>query len=257
MDATITEAAARFAAHTGVATHDVLVVLGSGWSAVTDVVDGVDVPTADLGGFAEPGVGGHRGIWRSARVGTSRVILARGRVHLYEGHAPKALVHGIRVAAAAGCRVAVLTNAAGVLNTRWPVGSTALIADQINMTGISPLEGAAHVDLSDLYSRRLRLQVGGGLPEGVYVGTHGPEFETPAEIRAYASMGADLVGMSTVLEAIAAKQAGMEVLGISLITNLAAGLAPSVDVAEVWEVSATAGPRLGNQLVRVLGTITS
>ena len=163
-----------------------------------------------------------------------------GRVHLYEGHAPATVVHGVRTAVAAGCQVVVLTNAAGGIREGYQVGQPVLIRDHLNLTGRSPLGGppppegypSRFTDLTDLYSARLRtLAAGGagageGLAEGVYAALPGPHYETPAEIRMLRTLGADLVGMSTVLEAIAARHLGAEVLAISLVSNLAAGLAP-------------------------------
>ena len=163
-----------------------------------------------------------------------RVLAFLGRVHLYEGHEPPTVVHAVRVAAAAGCRVVLLTNGAGYMNMNWTIGDPVLISDHLNLTGRSPLAGpnppspfgSRFCDLTDLYSADLRAlarRVRPGLAEGVYAGLSGPHFETPAEIRAFHAMGAELVGMSTVLEAIAARHVGMKVLGISMATNPAAG----------------------------------
>jgi purine-nucleoside phosphorylase len=251
-------AASELAALTGIDRHEVFVALGSGWGSASGELPGTDVPFAALPGFPTPTVNGHAGVFRSTTVGTAAVLLGLGRVHLYEGHSPATVAHAVRTAAAAGCRIAVLTNAAGVLNHQWPVGSVAVIRDQINMTGVSPLLGTQFVDLTDLYSRRLRAALADiGMPEGVYVGTHGPEFETPAEIRAYANLGADLVGMSTVLEAIAARHAGMEVVGLSLITNLAAGLTPGgFTISHVWDAAESSAVLTRGTLLSVLARLT-
>lgn len=254
-------AARQLQERTGVERHDLFVVLGSGWATAADLLPaGVDVPVTDLPGFEAPSVMGHAGVLRSLVVGPSRVLLSRGRVHLYEGHPPATVVHAVRTAAAAGCRVAVFTNAAGMIDPAGVVGSAVLISDQINMTGASPLVGAEFVDLTDLYSERLRAvvhDVAPEVPDGVYVGTHGPEFESPAEIRAYRTMGADLVGMSTVLESIAARHLGMEVAGLAMVTNMAAGVGgAAVDPHHVWAVAESAAPAAGELLVRILERLT-
>jgi purine-nucleoside phosphorylase len=185
-------------------------------------------------------------------------------VHLYEGHAPATVAHGVRTAAAAGCRVVVLTNAAGSLHREWPLGRPVVIGDQINFTGVSPLTGpnppdglpGRFADMTSTYTPRLRELVQAvepGLPEGVYVGFHGPEFETPAEIRAARVWGGDLVGMSTVLEAIAASHLGLDVLGLSLATNLAAGMGPErLDGDHVLAVAREHAPYVGDLLRRIL-----
>ena len=179
-------------------------------------------------GFAASAVTGHAGRIRSVDVEGHRVLVFLGRTHLYEHRDPAAVAHPVRVAAACGCRAVVLTNACGAIRETFRPGDLVVISDHVNMTAVSPLEGATFVDLSDLYSRRLRAlchDVDPSLAEGVYVGYWGPNYETPAEIRAYRTLGGDLVGMSTVLEAIAARAAGLEVLGLSLVTNMAAGIA--------------------------------
>jgi purine-nucleoside phosphorylase len=166
------------------------------------------------------------------------------------------VVHGVRTAAAAGCRAVVLTNGCGGLRPAWAPGTPVLISDHLNLTGTSPIEGAHFVDLTDLYSARLRAlcrEVEPGLDEGVYVQFPGPHYETPAEIRMVAALGGDLVGMSTALEAIAAREAGLEVLGISLVTNAAAGLTGEpLDHEEVLAAGNAAASRMGGLLGAVL-----
>ena len=198
-----------------------------------------------------------------------RVAMLLGRVHLYEGHDPHAVVHGLRTVAAAGATIAVLTNGAGFLRREWSVGQCVLICDHLNLTGRSPLTGqnpptpyaGRFVDLTDAYSPRLRAlarTVDPTLADGVYLGLHGPHFETPAEIRMGATLGADLVGMSTVLETIAARHLRMEVLGLSLATNLAAGLSPTpLNAQEVLDAGAAAGPRIGQLLADILAAIAA
>jgi purine-nucleoside phosphorylase len=248
------DAAAALAGRTGVDKHDVAVVLGSGWRPAADELGTADaeIPVADLPGFAAPTVAGHGGTIRSLRVGDRRVLILLGRTHFYEGRGVGSVVHGVRTVAAAGCRTIVLTNAAGCLRDGIPVGSPVLISDHLNLTATSPLQGAQFVDLTDLYSPRLRglaKEIDPTLVEGVYAGLTGPHFETPAEIRMLRTMGADLVGMSTVLEAIAARAAGLEVFGLSLVTNLAAGVTGEpLNHEEVLEAGRAAAGRMGRLL---------
>jgi purine-nucleoside phosphorylase len=244
-------AAAAIAKATGVDSHDVAVVLGSGWRPAADVIGepGHEIAMADLPGFRPPGVAGHSGTVRSVTVGERRALVMLGRTHLYEGHGVEPVVHGVRTAAAAGCRTIVLTNAAGGIREGMRVGEPVLISDHLNLTSLSPLSGPAFTDLTDLYSPRLRKiarEIDPELAEGVYVGLPGPHFETPAEIRMFRLLGADLVGMSTVLEAIAARAAGVEVFGLSLVTNLAAGITGEpLDHHEVLAAGAAAAGRMG------------
>jgi purine-nucleoside phosphorylase len=250
-------AARALAEATGVATHDVAVVLGSGWRPAADVISAAgeqvaEVPMAGLPGFLAPTVTGHGGTIRSVRVGERNALILLGRTHGYEGHGEARVVHGVRTAVAAGCRTVMLTNAAGCLMTGVPVGQPVLISDHLNLTGKSPLVGARFVDLTDLYSTRLR-EIARGidpeLPDGVYAGLNGPHFETPAEIRMLRTMGADLVGMSTVLEAIAARAEGAEVFGLSLVTNLAVGMTDEpLDHLDVLAAGEAAASRMGSLL---------
>lgn len=251
---------------TGVERHDVALVLGSGWApAVAELGErDVDVPMADVTGFPPPTVVGHSPTISSLTVGSARVLVVQGRAHLYEGHDPAVVVHGVRTAVLAGCRVVVLTNAAGSLRVDLRPGRPVLVSDHLNLTGRSPLTGppppaelgSRFVDLSDVYSSRLRAvarSADPSLPEGVYAGLPGPHYETPAEIRMLQSLGADLVGMSTVLEAIAAHHLGAEVLCVSLVTNLAAGLAVGgLDHQEVVAAGASAAGALGRLLRSII-----
>ena len=252
------EAADVLREHTGVETHDVALVLGSGWLPAVDALGEAtaELSTTDLPGFAPPAVAGHAGKIRSVRAGDRRLLVFLGRTHLYEGLGVRTVVHGVRTAAAAGCRVAVLTNGCGGLDESWEPGTPVLISDHVNLTATSPLEGATFIDLTDLYSSRLRAlcqEVEPGLAEGVYVQFPGPHYETPAEIRMVRAIGGDLVGMSTTLEAIAAREAGMEVLGISLVTNLAAGITGEpLDHAEVLEAGRASATRMGELLGKVV-----
>jgi purine-nucleoside phosphorylase len=241
--------------------HDVAVVMGSGWAPAADAFGGTlaSVAIGDLSGFAAPTVTGHGGEIRSAQVGAHKVLLFLGRTHLYEGRGVEPVVHGIRTAAAAGVRTVVLTNAAGGLRPEHRVGQAVLISDHLNLTARSPLVGATFVDLTDLYSARLRglaREIDPALAEGVYAALPGPHFETPAEIRMLTTLGADLVGMSTALEAIAARAAGVEVVGLSMVTNAAAGITgEALDHLEVLAAGKAAAGRLGAFLVELIGRI--
>lgn len=254
---------ARLAAHvlaeaTGVPTHDLAVVLGSGWRPAADILAGdsasaaVEIPLSELPGFVPPAVEGHGGTIRSLPLAGRRVLVLLGRTHFYEGHGVDAVVHGVRTAAAAGCRAIVLTNAAGGLRADYSVGQPVLISDHLNLVARSPLVGPRFVDLTDLYSPRLRAlarEIDPSLAEGVYAGLPGPHFETPAEIRMLRTLGADLVGMSTVLEAIAARAEGLEVFGLSLVTNLAAGITGEpLNHVEVLEAGLASARRMGELL---------
>ena len=247
-------AADRLRELTGVDKHDVALVMGSGWLPAVDALGEAtaELSTTDLPGFSASAVQGHAGKIRSVRAGDKNLLVFLGRTHFYEGRGVRAVVHGVRTAAAAGCRVMVLTNGCGGLKETWTPGTPVLISDHINLTATSPLEGAHFVDLTDLYSSRLRTlckEVDPSLDEGVYVQFPGPHYETPAEIRMVRTIGGDLVGMSTVLEAIAAREAGMEVLGISLVTNLAAGMTgEALNHEEVLEAGRAAASRMGELL---------
>ncbi|GAA1873643.1 MULTISPECIES: purine-nucleoside phosphorylase [Pseudonocardia] len=254
-------AAAELARRTGTDAHDVAVVLGSGWRPAADVLGTPDteVPMAELPGFVAPSAVGHGGTARSLRIGDTRVLVLLGRTHLYEGHGMDPVVHGVRTAAAAGVRTVVLTNAAGGVTEGLSVGQPVLISDHLNLLARSPLHGAHFVDLTDAYSPRLRAaarELDPSLVDGVYAGLPGPHFETPAEIRMLRTLGADLVGMSTVAETIAARAAGLEVAGISLVTNLAAGLSGQpLNHQEVLDAGAAAATRMGSLLRDLVGRI--
>ena len=258
-----TAAAEVIAQRSGASRHDVALVLGSGWGQTADLI-GKTVATidnADVPGFAKAAVAGHSGIIRSVMIGdTDRRALVYGtRTHFYEGRGVRSVVHAVRTAAATGCRTIVLTNGCGGLNPAWTPGTPVLIRDHINLTAASPIEGANFVDLTDLYSPRLRELARGvdpGLDEGVYVQFRGPHYETPAEVQMARILGGDLVGMSTTLEAIAARQCGLEVLGISLVTNLAAGIGDQpLSHKEVLEAGQAAAERCGRLLAAVVAKI--
>jgi len=252
------EAAAVIADLTGHATHDVAVVLGSGWVPAVDLLGETtaDISVTDVPHFSAPAVAGHAGRIRSVDADGTRVLVFLGRTHLYEELGVDAVTHGVRTAAAAGCATIVLTNGCGGLDPSWTPGTPVLIADHINLTGASPLHGAHFVDLTDLYSSRLRAvcrEIEPSLPEGVYAQFRGPMYETPAEIQMVRAIGGTLVGMSTALEAIVARGLGMEILGLSLVTNLAAGMTGEpLNHEEVLEAGKAAATRMGDLLGRVI-----
>jgi len=256
-------AAAVIRERTGVERHDVALVLGSGWGQTGDLIGQTlaTIDNTDVPGFGRAAVAGHSGVMRSVGIGdTGRRALVYGtRTHYYEGRGVRAVVHGIRTAAAAGCRTVVITNGCGGLRPEWSPGTPVLISDHINLTATSPIEGANFVDLTDVYSPRLRAiakEIDPRLDEGVYVQFRGPHYETPAEVRMAGILGGDLVGMSTSLEAIAARQSGLEVLGISLVTNAAAGISTTpLNHEEVLEAGREAADRCGRLLAAVVGRI--
>ncbi|BBZ49258.1 purine-nucleoside phosphorylase [Mycobacterium heidelbergense] len=254
-------AARAIAERTGIPEHDVAIVLGSGWRPAVAALGSptVALAQAELPGFAPPTAVGHTGELLSMRIGEHRVLVLVGRVHAYEGHDLCHVVHPVRAACAAGARVVVLTNAAGGLRPDMTVGQPVLIGDHLNLTARSPLVGPQFVDLTDAYAPRLRelaRRADPELTEGVYAGLPGPHYETPAEIRALRLLGADLVGMSTVHETIAARAAGAEVLGVSLVTNLAAGLSGEpLSHAEVLAAGAASAGRMGALLAAVIARL--
>jgi purine-nucleoside phosphorylase len=253
------QAAAELARRTGIDRHDVAVVLGSGWSPAADGIGepAAEVPVAELPGFTPLGAPDHRGIARSVPVAGGHALVLLGRTHLYEGHGEAQAVHAVRTACAAGASTVVLTNAAGGIDPSYAVGQPVLISDHINLTARSPLVGPQFVDLTDAYDPELRAaarDLDPTLVEGVYAGLPGPHFETPAEIRMLRTLGADLVGMSTVLETIAARAAGARVAGIALVSNPAAGTtAEKIDHLAVLDAVHAAAARTG-ELLRGLVT---
>ena len=260
--AAATEAAARLGELTGTDRHDMALVMGSGWVPAADLLGEtvVELPVTQVPGFHAAAVAGHAGTLRSVRLEDGRrALVFLGRTHLYEGRGVAAVVHGVRTAVAAGAGTVVLTNGCGGLRETFRPGQPVLISDHVNLTGTSPIVGPTFVDLTDLYCARLRelcREVDSSLEEGVYVQLRGPHYETPAEIRMIRTIGGDLVGMSTTLEAIAARQAGAEVLGLSLVTNLAAGMTGEpLHHEEVLQAGRDSATRMGQLLAGVLGRI--
>jgi purine-nucleoside phosphorylase len=260
--AAASQAASEIAARTGVPSHDVALVMGSGWVTACDALGTptYECDAHELTGFQAPVVEGHSGKVRSYEIaganGPIRALVFLGRTHLYEGKGMEPVVHGVRTAVKAGCKVVVLTNASGGINPAYKVGEPVIIRDHISLTAQSPLSGATFVDLTDLYSKRIREIIKGedsSLQEGVYVHFRGPTYETPAEIIMMRTIGADLVGMSTVPEAIAAHAMGAEVLGISLVSNAAAGMTgEKLNHEEVVAAGKAAASRMGELLKRTI-----
>jgi purine-nucleoside phosphorylase len=256
--ATAEEAASAIARATGVLHHDIALVMGSGWLPAAERLGSAtaELDVSTLPGFARPTVEGHAGRVRSVPVGDKRALVFLGRTHLYEGRGVAGVAHAVRTAAATGARLIVLTNAAGGIREGMKPGDPVVISDHLNLTAASPLTGATFVDLTDLYSPRLRalaLQIDPTLTEGIYAQLPGPHFETPAEIRMLRVLGADLVGMSTVLEAIAARAADVEVFGLSLVTNVAAGITGEpLNHEEVLATGRAAAGRMGDLLAELV-----
>jgi purine-nucleoside phosphorylase len=253
------QAASEIAEKTGVDKHDIALTLGSGWAKAADLIGETtaEFPATEITGFSKPAVEGHGGTLRSVKLPSGKQALVIGaRTHYYEGLGVRRVVHSVRTAAAAGASVMILTNGAGGIRDTWTPGQPVLITDHLNLTANSPLEGATFIDLTDLYSSRLRAlakSIDPNLDEGIYVQFRGPHYETPAEVQMAKAMGGHIVGMSTTLEAIAAREAGMEVLGMSLITNLAAGIQTTpLSHAEVIQAGKDAEPVISALLARIV-----
>lgn len=255
-DALAEQAAAAVAQRTGVPRHDATVVLGSGWDLAAQAFGRqvAEVPVGELPGFAVPVAPGHRGVLRSYDLDGLAVLAFFGRTHLFEGLGPGAVAHPVRVGAAAGSRVAVLTNATGSLRADWQPGTPVLVRDHINWTRVSPLEGATFVDLTAAWSPRLRglaREIDPSLVEGVYALMPGPSVQSGAETRMLRGFGADLVGMSVAVEAIAARAAGLELLGLSIASTIEdSGV--ELDPIAVLEIAQATARRMGPVIAGVL-----
>lgn len=257
------EAAETLRAATGVDRFDVALILGSGWSDAADLVgEEIDsVEASAIPGFDTHAVAGHSSKFRAVRTRDGRNILVLGaRQHFYQVRDAARVVHGVRMAAAAGVKQLVITNGCGSTRPEVGPGSVVLISDHLNFTGATPLTGATFVDMTEVYSQRLRdiaLSVDPDLASGVYAQFTGPQYETPAEVNMARLLGADLVGMSTALEAIAAREAGMEILGLSLVTNLAAGIAAeNLNHEDVLDVGKQSAPRISRLLATIVENMT-
>lgn len=246
----------------GVGEYDFALILGSGWASSSDLIGRslCEIEAREIPGFDGSTISGHTGKVSSlALTNGKRALVVGARTHLYEGKGIRALAHPVRTAAACGARIIILTNGAGGIKESWVPGQPVLISDHINLTGTSPIEGASFIDLTDLYSERLRQiarNVSPNLEEGVYVQFRGPTYETPAEVQMAKRMGGDIVGMSTALEAIVAREAGMEVLGLSLITNLAAGISSNpLSHEEVIDSGKAAEPVISKLLADIVKSL--
>ncbi|MGV8876776.1 MAG: purine-nucleoside phosphorylase [Rhodoglobus sp.] len=252
-------AAAAIATLTGVEKHDIALTLGSGWGKAADLIGETTatIAASDIPGFSKPALEGHVGTIRSVLLpNNKRALIIGARTHYYENHGVRRVVHSVRTAAATGAHTMILTNGAGGIKETWKPGTPVLISDHLNLTADSPLEGATFIDLTDLYSKRLRAiakTIDPSLDEGVYTQFRGPHYETPAEVQMAKTMGGHIVGMSTALEAIAARQSGMEILGMSLITNLAAGIQSTpLSHEEVLQAGKDAEAHIGDLLARIV-----
>lgn len=275
----VAEAAALLRARLGSLAPKVGIVLGSGLGAAADAVaNPVVVPYSEIPHFPQSTVEGHSGRMVAGLLGGAPVVIMQGRVHYYEGYTPLQVTFPMRVLGALGIRTVVLTNAAGGIQTGYHVGQLVVLADHINQMGWNPLNGANEprfgfrpgtglrfFDMTEAYSKALRelakkaaSEEGFALEDGIYLATPGPSFETPAEIRAFRALGATLVGMSTVPETIVARHMGIEVLGISCVTNLAAGLgATPLSHEEVSETGRQVESRLAALLKRLAPRIAA
>ena len=263
-----TQSARELARRIGVDHHDVLLVLGSGLSGVAELIRGHDdgVPLDTLPFFPHYTAAGHRAHAWSVELAGQRLLVLGGRSHLYEGLTPPEVVHPLRTGIAAGCSTVILTAAAGGIRDDLAPGSVMVLDDQLNLTGRSPLQGAAYVDMVDAYSPALRALAastpGPGAADvlaeksGVYAQLPGPQFETPAEIRMLKSLGADVVGMSIALETIAARAAGAEVLGLAVVTNAAAAAGtPLSELAQIAAVGNATAPTVAAIVQHVVGSL--
>jgi purine-nucleoside phosphorylase len=275
----VTEAAGFLRAELGSLRPQVGMVLGSGLGAAADAVtDAVIVPFSQIPHFPQSTVEGHSGRMVAGWLGGAPVAVMQGRVHFYEGYTPLQVTFPMRMLGALGVRAVVLTNAAGGIAEGYRTGQLVLLSDHINLMGWNPLTGPNEsrfafqpgaglrfFDMTEAYSKKLRAlardaanEEGFALSEGVYLATPGPSFETPAEIRAFRTLGATLVGMSTVPETLVARHMGLEVLGISCVTNLAAGLgAATLSHEEVNEVGRQVEQRLARLLTRLTPKIAA
>lgn len=242
--------------------HDIGVVLGSGWAHTIETLGQINgkVAFAEVPGLGSDGVAGHVQEVTSVKLPDGRNVLVFGsRSHYYARRDIQAVAHVVRTIAASGATTVVLTNGSGGLSADFIPGTPVLISDHINLTGTTPLVGPEFVDMTDAYSRRLRTiakRVDPSLAEGVYVQFAGPQYETPAEVAMAATLGGDLVGMSTALDTIAARHAGLEVLGLSLVTNAGAGVTDApLSHEDVIAAGRTAAPRVSKLLAEIIHAI--
>jgi purine-nucleoside phosphorylase len=260
------QAAFEIAVATGIGHHDVALTVGSGWGTAVELIGKTteEIPAEEITGFSASGIPGHLGTIRSVLLpNNKRALVIGARTHLYEGAGRhgfvRRVVHSVRTAAAAGAATMILTNGVGGIRPAWQPGTAVLVKDHLNLTGTTPIEGATFLDLTEVYSTRLRAiahSVDPSLGEGVLAQVPGPQYETPAEVQMLRGLGADIVGMSICLEAIAAREAGMDVLGLSLVTNLAAGISGKpLSHKEVLETGAATQSQNGALLAAIMEKI--
>ncbi len=270
LEAAIAASAAHVKERLGERAPDVALLLGSGWAGLADALqDPVEMAYREMPAFPTLGIGGHAGVLRAGRLGGREVFMLGGRKHAYENGDADAMKGAVRTLAAVGCKVLVQTNAAGSLDPGMPPGSLMLVSDHLNLVQRSPLFGESgddrFVGMTDAYDPALRAaahaaarRLGTPLHEGVYAWMMGPQFETPAEIRMLRMLGAQAVGMSTVPETILARHAGLRVLALSMITNLAAGLSDEAlshaHTLQTAKAAATGAARLVDTLIETLET---
>ena len=244
---------------------EVAIVLGSGLSSLVEGEGNETISYSDFSELPKTNVPGHVGQFVLGKIGGARIIFAQGRVHLYEGHSARDITAGVRLLASGGIKRLILTNAAGGANEKFTPGSWMMFSDHINLTGTTPLLGGPHfVDMTEVYSKKWRAEFAQAakserltLHEGVYAGLLGPQYETPAEVRMLRSLGADAIGMSTVLEAIQARALGLEVAAFSCLTNWAAGIGKDpLSHAEVLEVGKSAAATFAKLLNACLAEST-
>jgi purine-nucleoside phosphorylase len=265
--------AAEFLRNRVSATPKIAVVLGSGLGGIANLVDDpITISYADIPNFPQSTVEGHSGRLAVGKLHDVPIAIMQGRVHAYEGYTPEQVTFPMRVLGCLGIETAIVTNAAGGIRRDLRQGDLVLISDHINFSGSNPLIGpndprlgARFFDMTEAYSLRLRTlaetvadEAGFSIPQGVYICVSGPSYETPSEIKAFRTMGADLVGMSTVHEVIVARHMGIEVLGISCVTNMAAGvLNEKIHHEEVMDTGRRVQERLGNLIAALVPEISA
>ena len=255
------QSAQAFTTYTGIDHVDLAIVLGSGWGRALDLIGEplCTVPAKEVPGFSSSTVAGHHGTIQVLAAADKKILVIGARSHFYEHRDVHRSVHPVRFAHYLGAKDLILTNGCGSINPHWEPGQVVMLRDHINLTFVSPLLGPEFVDLSQAYSPKLRAiahEQYPYLPSGIYAQFAGPQYETPAEVSMAGIVGADLVGMSTVQETVAARHLGLEVLGLSLVTNLAAGISPQpLSHQEVLEIGQDNSNQISELLARIVTAI--